>query len=103
MWKPGNATVMATPERDRQPVAGERLSHQRAVNATLPAGLEDPGRAEELGHGADVHPSGARVDHRHSAPGTMIPGGPHPAAESGEWERIRDVANRGPAGSRDHR
>jgi hypothetical protein len=73
-------------DRDR---SGERIRRQRHIDDRLPAGLEAPGRDEELVHGDDVQASGARADHRHSVPGTMIPGGPRPAASDGEWERIQ--------------
>jgi hypothetical protein len=66
---------MATPRNDR-----ERRREARDVNRTLPAGLEDTGRAEELVHTPEAQPSGARGDHRHSVPGTRIPGAPLPAA-----------------------
>ena len=69
--------------------SGERIRRQRDIDDRLPAALEGPGRDEELVHGEDVQASGARADHRHSVPGTMIPGGPHPAASDGEWERIQ--------------
>jgi hypothetical protein len=69
----------------------ERLRQHREVDQRLPAALEQAGRAEELVHGEDVPASGARADHRHSVPGTMIPGGPRPAASAGEWERIEEA------------
>ena len=69
---------MATPGRDDEEA---RLDEARVVSQQLPAGLEDGGRDEGLEHPKEVHPSGARADHRHSAPGTSIPGAPHPAAE----------------------
>lgn len=55
----------------------------------MPAGLAADGRDESLVTGRDVHPTGARADHRHSVPGTMIPGAPQPAAAEGEAERVR--------------
>jgi hypothetical protein len=72
--------------------ADERRRRAREADAKLPAGLEPSGRAEELEHGADTEPSGARGDHRQSVPGTMIPGAPQPAAASGESERIREAS-----------
>lgn len=69
----------------------ERLRQHREADQRLPAALEAPGRADELVHGEDVQASGARADHRHSVPGTMIPGGPRPAASEGEWERIEEA------------
>ena len=68
------------------------------MNATLPAGLEDSGRAEELEHGADVHPSGAGIGHRHSVPGARIPDAPRPPAEAEELDRIREAAERSSKG-----
>lgn len=73
---------MAGPDRD----AADRDRPTRAAREArqeLPAGLEDDGRDEELEHSREVHPSGTRADHRHSAPGTGIPGAPRPAAEGG--------------------
>jgi len=43
-------------------------------------------------HGPDALASGARADHRHSVPGTKIPGAPNPASAAGEWERVRSAA-----------
>jgi hypothetical protein len=40
--------------------------------ARLPAGLEGPGRDENLVHPPEVHPSGMRGDSRSSVPGTEI-------------------------------
>jgi hypothetical protein len=68
-----------SPDRDAD--ERERLRRARAVSQRFPAGLEDGGRDEALEHPKDVQPSGARGDHRHSAPGTSIPGAPRPAAE----------------------
>jgi len=75
---------MATPERDAD--ERERLRRAREVSQRLPAGLEDGGRDEALEHATEVHPSGTRADHRHSAPGTAIPGAPRPAAEGDSSE-----------------
>lgn len=86
---------------DRERETLERRSQERAVNATLPAGLEDSGRAEELEHGDDVHPSGAAVDHRHTVPGATIPGAPRPPAEAEELGRIRETAKRSSKHRRD--
>jgi hypothetical protein len=69
-------------------MATERVRRAPEPNARLPAGLDDAGRDEELAHGPEAHPSGARGDHRHSVPGTMIPGAPHPAEAAGERERM---------------
>ncbi|HLM31470.1 MAG TPA: hypothetical protein VK326_07410 [Solirubrobacterales bacterium] len=41
--------------------------------ARLPAGLEGPGRDEDLVHPPEVHPAGMRGDSRSSVPGTEIP------------------------------
>ena len=73
------------------------MNRQRAVDDRFPAGLEDAGRDEGLEHGDEMQASGARADHRHSVPGTMIPGGPHPAAADGEWERIEQATKRSAA------
>jgi hypothetical protein len=70
----------------------DRRREARRANEELPAGLEDTGRDEELVHGPDAQPSGARADHRHSVPGTKIPGAPNPASAAGEWERVRSAA-----------
>jgi hypothetical protein len=75
------------PARDRD--QRERPGDAHEVSRRLPAGLEDSGRDEELEHAKEVHPSGTRADHRHSAPGTSIPGAPRPAAE-GEGPERRD-------------
>jgi hypothetical protein len=69
---------MATADRDGEQA---RVRKAREASQQLPAGLEDGGRDEALEHPKEVHPSGARADHRHSAPGTSIPGAPRPAAE----------------------
>ncbi|MGG7380802.1 hypothetical protein ACQ7B2_19330, partial [Escherichia coli] len=66
----------------------DRRREARRTNEELPAGLEDTGRDEELVHGPDAQASGARGDHRHSVPGTKIPGAPNPASAAGEWERV---------------
>jgi hypothetical protein len=79
---------MTPPRSDR---AGEN-GQGPAPKLGLPAGLESAGRDAALEHGPDVNPTGERADHRHSVPGTMIPGGPRPAAARGEWERIREAA-----------
>jgi hypothetical protein len=79
---------------DRDAEAQELHREAREASAKLPAGLEDSGRDEELVHDREVQPSGARSDRRHSAPGTMIPGAPEPAAASGEWQRIQRAAKR---------
>lgn len=74
------------------------MSRDRTVSLRQPAGLEGPGRADDLSSSPDAHPSGARADHRHSVPGTSIPGGPAPAAASGESERIRRAVAKRRAG-----
>jgi hypothetical protein len=76
------------PEREEQ----ERLEREPRPKEGLPAGLESAGRDDELVHSPEVQPTGERADRRHSVPGTMIPGGPRPAAAGGEWERVRDAA-----------
>lgn len=65
------------------PRSHETEDERRAREATegLPAGLDESGRDEGLEHAAEVQPSGAGADRRHSAPGTSIPGAPRPAAE----------------------
>jgi len=75
---------------------GDRDRRRDAIRANeeLPAGLEDTGRDEELVHGPDAQPSGAHGDHRHSVPGTKIPGAPNPASAAGEWERVRAATDR---------
>jgi hypothetical protein len=78
----------------------KRLRRYREVDQQLPAALDVSGRADELVHGAEVQASGARGDHRHSVPGTMIPGGARPAASAGEWERIQASTRGGSSGSR---
>ena len=85
----------AKPERDQR-----RLRRHHEVDQRLPATLDVSGRAGELEHGPDVQASGARGDHRHSVPGTMIPGGPRPAASAGEWERIETATREGSSRSR---
>jgi hypothetical protein len=82
---------MERDERAAKPEDEEKRDRVRGVVTGLPAGLEAPGRADELTSSEDAHPSGARVDHRHSVPGTGIPDGPEPAADDGESERIRDA------------
>jgi hypothetical protein len=79
--------------------SGDRIRRHRHIDDRLPAALEGPGRDEQLVHGDEVQASGARADHRHSVPGTMIPGGPRPAASYGEWERIQAAAR--PASSKE--
>jgi hypothetical protein len=79
------------PDREER----ERRRRARAEASKLPAGLEDSGRDEELVHDPEVQPSGTRADHRHSAPGTRIPGAPQPAAAGGEWERIERATGAG--------
>lgn len=78
-------------ERSESQSARERARRREAggTDDELPAGLERGGRDENLVHGPDAHPSGARADHRHSVPGTSLPGGPGPAAAAGEEERVR--------------
>jgi hypothetical protein len=76
------------PEREQQ----ERLEREPRPKEGLPAGLESAGRDEGLEHSPEVQPTGERADRRHSVPGTMIPGGPRPAASGEEWERIQDAA-----------
>ena len=71
---------------DGDPGEAERVERAREVSQRLPAGLEDSGRDETLEHATEVHPSGTRADHRHSAPGTSIPGAPRPAAEGEDPE-----------------
>jgi hypothetical protein len=76
------------PEREEQ----ERLEREPRPKEGLPAGLESAGRDDELEHSPEVQPTGERADRRHSVPGTMIPGGPRPAAARGEWERVQEAA-----------
>jgi hypothetical protein len=74
----------------------ESPDQRRQSSARLPAGLEQTGRDESLVSGPDAHPTGTRADRRHSVPGTMIPGGPQPAAAEGEAERVREGAESTP-------
>lgn len=76
---------------DQEAERREEVSRASSSDA-LPAGLEEDGREEGLVHGPEVHPSGARADHRHSVPGTSLPGGPEPAAAGDECEQVRDAA-----------
>jgi hypothetical protein len=77
---------MANERTDR-----DRRREAQRVSGELPAGLEDTGRDPNLLHTPEAQPSGARADHRHSVPGTKIPGAPNPASAAGEWERIRSA------------
>lgn len=69
---------------------GKKLANTRPrTDDELPAGLEGPGRADELESGSEVYPTGSRSDYRASAPGTEVPAKPKPRTARDVVGRIR--------------